>query len=87
MASVVVLPTNTPNQLPLIEPVELFVTLPPPARSAPAPLVPMALMLPLLVSVPALVVSDPPLRTVMLAVAPLVTVSVVRALPAPATVI
>ena len=45
--------TKTPNELPEIDPVELFVTLPPSARSMPALPVPLALMLPLLVTVPA----------------------------------
>ena len=44
---------KTPNAPPEIEPPELFVMLPPPAKSTPAPLAPTALMLPLLVSVPA----------------------------------
>ena len=45
--------TKTPNELPETDPVELFVTLPPSARSMAALPVPVALMLPLLVTVPA----------------------------------
>ena len=44
---------KTPNPPPEIEPPELFVMLPPPARSTPAPLALAALMMPLLVTVPA----------------------------------
>ena len=44
---------NTPNPPPEIEPPELFVMVPPPAKSTPAPLALAALMLPLLVTVPA----------------------------------
>ena len=43
---------KTPNAPPEIDPPELFVMLPPPARSTPAPLALAALMLPLLVTVP-----------------------------------
>jgi hypothetical protein len=43
--------TKTPNELPEIDPVELFVMLPPASISAPAPAV--ALMLPALLSVAA----------------------------------
>ena len=45
--------TKTPNPPPLTDPVELFVSVPPSARSMPAPLVPLALTRPLFVTVPA----------------------------------
>ena len=43
---------KTPNPPPEIDPPELFVMLPPPPRSTPAPVALAALMLPLLVTVP-----------------------------------
>ena len=43
---------NTPKPPPEMEPPALLVTLPPPPRSTPAPVVEVAVMLPLFVTVP-----------------------------------